>query len=279
MATTSPIQIDLDAILTQRLGWKARLLPNWLVTKLKNLIHQDRMNEVLRRLFPRRGAEFCTGLLELLEVNISVQNADRLPASPRCLFVSNHPLGGLDGIAMIAWLKKQYPQANPLFVVNDLLMAVEPLRECFVPVNKHGSQSRFAVQSLDAALASDNPVVIYPAGLVSRLGDNGIVADLEWKHSFVGRAISSRRDVVPVHFGGHNSERFYRLARRRKKLGIKFNFEMILLPDEMFRGAGSSFTLTCGTPISWQSLAADPDPRGWAARIRNEVYSLNSIEA
>lgn len=274
MPTDRLIQIDIGRELSQKLGRRARYVPRILVKAIERLIRQDELNDLLVRNFPRRGAEFCEGVLDTLGVKLEVKDAARLPASPRCIIASNHPLGGLDGMSMIAWLHRHY-NCPVHFVVNDLLMAVDPLRDCFVPINKHGAQSRGAAKLIDEVLAGDDPVVIYPAGLVSRLGDDGKIADLEWRKMVVNKAIESRRDIVPVHFAGENSPSFYRWARRRLRLGIKFNFEMVLLPRELFRARGKTFTLTCGDPIAWQSLRGGRDAAAEAARIRNIVYSLS----
>lgn len=274
MSTDRPIQIDIGRELSKKLGRRARYVPRILVKAIERLIRQDELNDLLVRNFPRRGAEFCEGVLDTLDVKLEVKDATRLPASPRCIIASNHPLGGLDGMSMIAWLHRHYKRPVH-FVVNDLLMAVDPLRDCFVPINKHGAQSRGAAKLIDEVLAGDDPVVIYPAGLVSRLGDDGKIADLEWRKMVINKAIESRRDIVPVHFEGENSPSFYRWARRRLRLGIKFNFEMVLLPRELFRAGGKTFTLTCGDPIAWQSLRGGRDAAAEAARIRNIVYSLS----
>lgn len=274
MPTDRLIQIDIGRELSQKLGRRARYVPRILVKAIERLIRQDELNDLLVRNFPRRGAEFCEGVLDTLGVKLEVKDAARLPASPRCIIASNHPLGGLDGMSMIAWLHRHY-NCPVHFVVNDLLMAVDPLRDCFVPINKHGAQSRGAAKLIDEVLAGDDPVVIYPAGLVSRLGDDGKIADLEWRKMVVNKAIESRRDIVPVHFAGENSPSFYRWARRRLRLGIKFNFEMVLLPRELFRAGGKTFTITCGDPIAWQSLRGGRDAAAEAARIRNIVYSLS----
>lgn len=175
---------------------------------------------------------------------------------------------------MIAWLTRHYGR-QARFVVNDLLMAVEPLSDCFIPINKHGAQNRNTTESLERALSSSDPVVIYPAGLVSRLGDDGKIADLKWNKMFINKAISSQRDIVPVYFEGENSPSFYRLARLRKRLGLKFNFEMILLPREVFRSRGKTFRLTCGKPISWRSLRGGNAAVEEAAGIRKDVYQLS----
>lgn len=274
MISDRPIKIDVAEVIRQRLGSRSRYIPDFVVRGIEKLICQDELNGLLQNNFPRRGPEFCRGVLDDLDVRLEVRGDGNMPASPRCIVVSNHPLGGLDGISMIAWLSRRYGDCPVHFVVNDLLMAVEPLKECFIPVNKHGAQSRASGAALDAVLAGDDPVVIYPAGLVSRLHDDGTIADLPWRKMVVSKAIESRRDIVPVHFDGRNTQSFYRLARWRKSLGLKFNYEMMLLPRELVHARSKTFTLTCGDVIPWQSLKGGPEAAAEAANLRRIVYSL-----
>lgn len=274
-AADGPLQIDLQAVLRGKMGRKARFVPRWLVRRLEKTICADALNELLRNNHPRRGADFCRGVFADLGVTIRAQGTENLPDPKhrRVVVVSNHPLGGLDGMALIAFFAERYG-GRVHFLVNDLLMAVEPLSDVFVPINKHGAQSRDAKRRIDELFEGDDPILIFPAGLVSRLGKNSEVADLEWKKMFVNRAIASRRDVIPVHFSGHNSQFFYKFARRRKRLGIKFNIEMIYLPRELVRQAGSTFTITCGKPIGWQQLKGGKEAGATATAIRSEVYRL-----
>ncbi|MBD5234499.1 MAG: glycerol acyltransferase [Bacteroidales bacterium] len=273
MSTSGPIKIDVASVLASRLGKRARLIPRFLVRGVEKLICQDDLNALLEHNYPLRGAAFCRGVMKEMNIRLDVCNADRMPADPRVVVVSNHPLGGLDGIAMIAWLSERYPDKPVHFIVNDLLMAVEPLRDCFVPVNKHGAQNRDYARQLDEVLAGDGPVVIYPAGLVSRLHDDGRIADLNWRKMAVMKALESRRDIVPVHFDGQNSMSFYRWARRRVAAGIRFNYEMMLLPRELVRSRNKTFTLTVGHVVPWQSLAGR-HPVVAAQELRSTVYSL-----
>ena len=275
MEQRGTIKIDVAAVLAERLGRKSRYVPRFAVRYLERLVCQDDLNDLLESAYPRRGADFCEHVLDRLGVTLDVRGGENLPADPRILVASNHPLGGLDGICMIAWLSRHYG-VTPRFVVNDLLKAVEPLAECFVPVNKHGAQNRGDASALDAAFAGDAPVVVYPAGLVSRMHADGSIADLEWRKMFVHKAVESHRPIVPVHFGGENSRSFYNFAKRRKSLGIKFNIEMVLLPREVFRARGKKFTLTVGRPISWESLGDRSAATKHAANIRSIVYSLPS---
>lgn len=247
----------------------------FLVRALEKLICQDEMNSLLENNFPMQGADFCRGVLRELDVKLQVHGSENMPVSPRCIVVSNHPLGGLDGITMIAWLSTFYGNCPVHFVVNDLLMAIDPLKECFIPVNKHGAQSRKASSMLDTVLAGDYPVVIYPAGLVSRLNDHGEVRDLIWRKMAVTKAIESQRDVVPVHFGGENSASFYRWARLRKQPGHQVQLRNGASPREVMRARGKEFTLTVET-VPWQKLADGTDPMLKAALLRKLVYSLPS---
>lgn len=274
---TKAIQINLRQIVRERLGRYSRLVPGFVLRRLEKTICQDRLNELLRNNYPREGAEFCEGVLADLDVELTVVGEDKLPSPSqrRVVFVCNHPLGGLDGMALIAWATRRY--GGPVhFVVNDLLNAVAPLRSVFVPVNKHGSQSRESIRAVDQAFAGDDPVLVFPAGLCSRRGSDGKIADLEWQKMFVNKAVEHHRNIVPLYFSGRNSDFFYNFAKIRKQLGLKFNIEMIYLPSEIFRARGSRFTLVCGDTIGWQELRSGKAAMEQAAEIRSLVYSLAS---
>ncbi len=270
-----PIRIDLQAVLASKLGKRSRFVPRFLVRRLEKIIRAERLNRLLADNYPKTGADFCRGVLDDLRVTVTAAGAENLPSPDRrrVVIVSNHPLGGLDGMALIDYFTRYF--GTPVyFVVNDLLMALEPLNDVFVPVNKHGSQSKKAAANLDEAFASDRPVIVFPAGLVSRLGKKGQIADLEWKKMFVNRAIATGRDVIPVFFSGHNSKSFYSLARRRKQLGINFNIEMIYLPREVFRSEGKSFEIHIGPLIPVRELKGGREAADTALNIREKVYKL-----
>ena len=277
----SPIKIDVRAVVRERLGAASRAVPSFLLRKLEKLICQDRLNAVLEHNFPKEGAEFCRGVLNDLSVKVETFNADRLPPVDRrrVIIASNHPLGGLDGMALIDYFSQRYG-GELMFVVNDLLMAVKPLAPVFLPINKHGHQSRQSLAAIDRVMKGDDPVLIFPAGLCSRQRQaGGEVADLEWRKMFINRAISFKRDIVPVYFDGTNSDRFYSVARRRESMGLKFNFEMALLPSEVFKAEGKTFRINCGTPLPWQSLSGGQEAEAEAQAVRRMVYDLkNELE-
>lgn len=274
METSGPIQINIGDALRGKLGKKARFVPSFVVKWLESVVHADELNDMLRRYYPRRGAEFCDATMSDMGITLDVVNRDALPspADSRVIFVCNHPLGGLDGIALISLLAGIYGD-GVRFVVNDLLMAVEPLQDVFLPINKHGRQSRKSAQDLAAAMSGDSPVLVFPAGLVSRLGNDGVIRDLDWHKMFVMKAMQYQRDVVPLYFSGTNSDGFYSLARWRTRLKVPFNIEMVRLPAEMLKARGGKFAIAVGERIPWQSLSQMP-PAQMAAAIKEKTYLL-----
>lgn len=279
MAEQQPLlQINLHSILRKRLPAKiSRLVPDFVISWLAGIIRQKELNEILRATYPGIGSEFARKVLQHLDITVEVKGFDRLPDNQRYMFASNHPLGGLDGIALIATLGERYGDDNIRFIVNDMLLNVTPLQHLFLPVNKFGKQGREASVIINNAIASDKQLLQFPAGLCSRLGDDGEIADLEWQKSFVVKAIGSERDIVPVFFEGKNSKKFYKTARLRKRLGLKFNIEQILLPSEICKARGKHFRIIFGEPISWHELRkSGKTPKEIAADIRKTTYFLSN---
>lgn len=261
--------IDIVGVIQDKTG---RKVPGPVGRLLQRLIHEAEINDVLTRYAHLEGHAFLQAVLDEWRVQVSWQDAHNLPQSGRAIFVSNHPLGGLDGMGLSRLLCERYGDVR--FLVNDMLYHLKPLQSIFLPVNTYGAQRRDAVQRIATALESDVPLASFPAGYCSRRFD-GVVQDRPWQKSFVTMAIEAERDVVPVHFSGQLSGHFYLLDRIRRALGLKFDFTTALLPDEMFRGHGRQYTVTVGEPIPWQSLSRDGrDARAEAERIRALCYSL-----
>ncbi|MDE6856062.1 MAG: 1-acyl-sn-glycerol-3-phosphate acyltransferase [Muribaculaceae bacterium] len=272
------LQLDIEGILRKRIpSRKQKFIPGFLYGALSRLIHQDELNEMLRIGYPSQGSEFSRKVLEHLDIEVTVEGAENLPAKDRrVVFASNHPLGGLDGIALIAVLGQRYGDENIRFLVNDLLMNVEPLGTVFLPINKYGSQARAAAEAINAEYASDRQIVIFPAGLVSRLHPGGEVHDLKWQKAFVQKAIENDRDIIPVRFVALNRKRFYRLAKWRKKLGIKVNIEQATLPAELCASRGKRFRIIIGQPVSVSELRASGRSFPQLAEdLRAAIYRLS----
>ena len=266
--------IDLDTVIKNKAPLAYRKIPKCCISYLKRKIHQNELNEILTIYADRDGVDFMTSVVEYFGLSLNVSGLDKINKEGRYIFASNHPLGGLDGICLSAVIGEKF-EKKIKYPVNDILLHIKNLRSIFVPVNKYGSQSRGAAGLINEAFTSDNQIITFPAGLCSRK-INGEICDLKWKKMFVIKAIETQRDIVPVHFNASNSNFFYRFASVRKRLGIKFNIELLLLPDEMFKNKNKTFTITFGKPISWKALNTSKLPSEWADEIKEKVYSLKN---
>lgn len=268
------LSVDVEKVIRGKSPRLADRLPRFVINFIKRLIHQDEINRLLSDNRDYTGIEFATRILHDLDVTYNVHYSGSRPdPSGRYIFVSNHPLGGLDGMILISYIGSHFKDVR--FIVNDLLMYIRPLAPVFVPVNKYGKMRHDNTRLFQDTFNSDAQILYFPAGLCSRLID-GKVSDLDWKKTFVTKAIESRRDIVPMFFSGENSGFFYRLAGLRKKLGIKVNIETFLLPDEMFRKKGSSFDLYIGDPVPYTSLTGEHSHKEWCDIIRQKSYAARN---
>ena len=156
---------------------------------------------------------------------------------------------------------------------------LERLGPLWIPVNKHGAQSAAYARRYEEEFMGERPILTFPAGLCSRrIG--GQVCDLPWKPNFLKKAYASQRQVVPVFVEGELSNFFYRVASLRKALGIKFNIEMLWLPDEMFSQGGKHFRIRFGEPLRMTELQAAGSLREQVEFVRKKTYFLkNSLDA
>lgn len=266
------MHVDVAEILKAKAPDKAGHVPRFVVSWLERIIHQDEINAALSQFGRCESVDFADNIIRhTLEASYVPHGIERLDPSKRYVFVSNHPLGGLDGMVLIACIGKRFREVR--FVVNDLLMFLKPLAPIFVPVNKFGKTGSESAKAINEAFASDAQILYFPAGLCSRMQKGGI-SDLPWKNTFLKKAREYGRDIVPVYFDGRNSGFFYRLAKLRKFLGVKFNIEMMFLPDEMLRQKGKSFELYFGTPIPIESVDSSKGTNEWVKAIRDTTYRL-----
>jgi putative hemolysin len=270
MSTESIVEIDIAKVLKSKAPntW----VPNFVVQYLRRIAHEAELNDFFRKNSSLRNLDFIEAGLDYLKVTMTLEGQENLPFGGKYIFASNHPLGGLDGIAIGYQLGKVY-DGKVKFFSNDLLMNVHPIRELFVPVNKTGAQGKGHAEMMRQLYESDNHLITYPAGMCSRK-INGEIMDLEWKKNFVKKSIEYQRDVVPVYFEGRNSSFFYNLANIRKLLGLKFNVEMLYLSDEMFRQKGNHFTIRIGKPVSWETFDKSKSHAQWAEWMKAKVYSM-----
>lgn len=276
---TAPIQEDnvlkpiyIEKLFKSKNPGLARCIPGFVYKWLKRIICIDEINQFIFKYGDRNGIDFADAIMEYLNLELKVEGVENLPAPEgRYIFVSNHPLGGPDGIALISFLGRKYKDLK--FPVNDLLLNLKNLNNIFLPVNKHGNLSKEAVKAIESAYASDCQMIMFPAGLCSRK-IKGVIQDLEWKKNFITEARKHQRDIVPIYITGQNSPFFYNLSNFRKKIGVKANIEMLWLPKEAFKKKNTSLTLRIGKPISWQSLDNSKSSREWAHEIKKILYNM-----
>ena len=270
-------KIDIDNVLQSKMGAKAKWVPRFVVNWLKRIVHQDEINKFIEQEGDKQGVEWIEDCLKHLDTKVVVKGTENLPevSDPRrYTFVSNHPLGGLDGLALGAVIGRKY-EGQVKYLVNDLLMNLHGLAPLFIPINKTGKQSRNFPAIVEAGFSSDNHIIMFPAGLCSRR-TNGVIRDLEWKKTFITKSVETQRDVVPIYFEGRNSDFFYRLANVSKALGIKFNIAMLFLADELFKNQHNTFTVRIGKPIPWQTFDKTKSPVEWAQHVKEQVYAMQN---
>ncbi len=263
--------IKIREVIHKKSPTLAKWIPKPLISYLERVIHEDDINYIMHTYHDDIGLDFVDSLLNELDVKVHLEGAENIPLEDSVIFASNHPLGGLDGIAFMQAIGNYRKDVK--FLVNDILMNIRNLEPLFVPVNKLGGQSKSGIAAIENAYASDHALLVFPAGLVSRKIDGKIV-DLEWKKSFISKAKKYQKDIVPVYIDGRNSNFFYNLARFRKSVGLKANIEMLYLPDELFSQRGKDITIKIGKRIPYSRFDNSKNERQWAAEVKEIVYAM-----
>lgn len=263
-------KIDVDSVLKAKASKVYKYIPKFVINYLKKIIHQDDLNKFIDSTKNVIGIPFAKTALDYFGCNVTIRGLENVPDDGRFIFVSNHPMGGLDGMAFMYAVSPKYTDIK--FPVNDILLYVKNFEGIFLPVNKTGATGRNAAMLMEDAFNSQSQMLMFPAGLCSRKID-GKIQDLEWKKSVVAKAIQTKRDIVPLYISGRNSDFFYNLSRIRRKLGIKVNIEMLYLVDEMYKQKGHSIDIHFGMPIPYKKFEGKK-PYDVAQELRQIVYTL-----
>ncbi|MGL4994151.1 MAG: 1-acyl-sn-glycerol-3-phosphate acyltransferase [Bacteroidales bacterium] len=274
MQSTEYIQINVEQVLRDKAPEMAKKIPSFVFSLLRKIICEKQLNSFLEKNRGKEKLAFADALVDDLCSGVEIRGVENIPSEGRFIFASNHPLGGMDGVAILSAFGKLYGD-DVKFVVNDILMNVTPLAPLFVPINKHGGQSKDNFDQLHEAMSSNSQMFIFPAGLVSRVNSKGVIEDLEWRKSFITQAVRYKRDIIPIYFEAKNSNFFYKFSYWRKRLGIKFNIDMLFLPRELFNKKSQRFVIHVGNPISYQLIEKDGSPNMWAKKIKKTVYATN----
>jgi putative hemolysin len=266
--------IDVENVLYSKNPSLRKTVPSFILNYLKRVVHQDELNEFLKKYGNLKNAEFVYSGLQHFKIKYTVSGTENIPSDGRYIFVSNHPLGGLDGLVFIYELSKYFKEIR--FPVNDILTNIENMNGVFLPVNKHGAQGKEVARLIEEAYGSDSQILYFPAGLCSRK-KRGVIKDLVWHKSFITKSITHKRDIIPAYFSGRNSDFFYNLSNLRNFFGIKTNIEMLYLADELFKQKDKEIRLVFGQKIPWETFDKTRSPMEWAEWVREKTYNIGSL--
>jgi len=265
--------IDVRNIIKSKNPTAYRWIPSFIIRYLERILHQKEINKFLFDNKDNYDIEFCENVIKLLKVDIEFIGIENIPTSGKIVLAMNHPLGGMDAMALVASLKGHREDLK--FIVNDILLNLKNLNGIFLGVNKHGKNSLSKRDQLANLFAADEAVCIFPAGLVSRK-INGEIMDLEWRKTFITMSKAHQRTIVPIYIDGHLSNFFYRLSKFRKKIGIKANIEMLYLSNEFFKLHNKHIRIIVGEPIPFEKLPQELSERKQAFWVKDKVYELRN---
>ena len=271
-------KIDIDGVFKAKNPRLYKILPSSIISFIKKIVHQEEINIFLAKHHSKYGFDFVEAIIHDFKITTKAIGLENLPAQTPCIVASNHPLGSLDAMALLHETGKVRKDIK--FLVNDILLNLENLKNIFSGVNKVGKTATQALEEIEKVFAMNIAVFTFPAGLVSRkLYPNGflskpVIEDLEWKKSFISRSKRNKKDIIPVYIDGKNSNFFYNLANWRKKIGIQANIEMLFLVDEMYKQRVKTITIIFGEPISYETFDKRHTDSEWAELVRKHVYKM-----
>lgn len=258
---------NIEEIIERKRG--GRKTPRIVLALLKKFLCIDYFNDFCKQ--GKTGIEFCTGAVEYMGNRTIVEGLENIPVGGRYTFVSNHPVGGVEGVALAGIIGTRFGSVR--IPMNDFLSVIPGLKPISIPINMTGGQSKELPALINAAFDSENQMLLFPAGLCSRLID-GEIQDLSWSKTFISQSVRTHRNIIPIHFYGENSKSFYLISKICKMLHIKFNVAMAFLPMETYKNRGKTFKAVFGAPIPYTMFDKSKSPLQWAGWVREQVYKL-----
>ncbi len=271
--TSVPKVIDVELALQEKIPDIYKKIPGVLIRLMEKVIRQADMNRMIHESSHLNGIPLVDWVLDQFGVNIVVKGKKLIPKKGRYIYPANHPIGSLDGLAIVSVVAKIHPLIK--FVANDLLRVIKGFDSISLYIARFGQINRRNAILINKTLASEAQLLVQPAGTVSKRNPVKI-RDLAWNKFFIHKAIQYKRDVIPIHVQARNSRLFYNIASFRKIFRIKSNLEMFLLPREMFNKSGKTITITFGIPIAYKTFDDSRTHLEWAQKVREYVYVLGS---
>ena len=265
--------IDIEKIFKEKNPGAYKWTPKFLISYIKKVVHESDINRFENANHDKFEFDYLDAALDEVNAKITYSGLENVPRSGACIIASNHPLGGIDGMALLQIVGKVRKDLS--FLVNDMLTKLVNFGKLFVPVNKVGATSGQNLRRIDEVYASDGVTMIFPAGLVSRK-IKGEVQDLKWNRSFIKKAVQYQQPIVPVLIDGRLSPFFYRLSSFRKGIGVKANIEMLYLVNELYKLKNNATHITFGKAISPAIFDKSKSHDEWAELMRRFVYELKA---
>ena len=251
------------------LSQKPDLIRKPTLSILRKLINESEINNFLDQHQNTLGINFIDAVFDYFNFSYAISNRDKqnIPAQGRVVIIANHPLGSLDGLALLKLVSEV--RRDVRIVANDMLMNFAQLEKLFIPLDNMTSTSfRRSYKNVLTALENDEAVIIFPAGEVSRTSPTGI-KDGKWRAGFLHFARKTNSPVLPIHVNGKNSALFYSASLLAKPLSTA------MLAGEMFKQRNSTLLFRVGEMIPVSELNSDQvADKALLKRLKKHLYSL-----
>lgn len=242
----------------------------WLLMKVLKI---SRLNDIYDKNKHLRDVEFLNAILDQLEIRFEIPEEDlkRLPKDGAYITISNHPLGGVDGILLLKLMLEREP--NFKIIANFLLHRIEPLKPYIMPVNpfenhKDAKSSVVGIKETLRHLSDGKPLGMFPAGEVSTYKDGKLVVDKEWEEGAIKVIRKAQVPVVPIYFHAKNSRFFYMLSK------IGDTLRTAKLPSELFSQKDRIIKVRIGKPISVSEQNEHTTIEEYSEFLRKKTYML-----
>lgn len=242
---------------------------------LMRLLRISKMNAIYNRNKHLSGVAFLNALLDEFDIRFDIPESDfkRLPKEGAYITISNHPLGGIDGILLLKLMLEKVPDYK--IIANFLLQRIEPMKPYILAVNpfeehKNAKSSISGIKETLKHLADGKPIGMFPAGEVSTYKDGKIVVDKAWEESAIKLIKKANVPVVPIYFHAKNSNLFYWLSQ------LGDNFRTAKLPSELLSQKRRVIKVRIGKPISVSEQQEFTDLETYSEFLRKKTYILSN---
>lgn len=237
---------------------------------IKRIIHENEINNFLQSKEKLSPFDFIDAVLEYFNFSykVSSNQIENIPPSGRVIIIANHPLGALDALSLIHLIQKV--RSDVRVVANDVLAQIDQLKPILLSIDAFGLKtSKETIEQIYTSLDSEQAVIIFPAGEVSRARPAG-VKDTKWHKGFLKFALKKNTPILPIHIKAKNSTLFYTLSTLNKKLSAT------LLPHEMFNKKNKNLEFNIGEIIPFKSFKENNFDLGTKVKLfKKHLYNIS----